>query len=254
MKYQFTKDEIKDYKNKGYLISKDFFSKKDIKDLINWTKEIENFPDVKGKWMKYYDISLKNKKKSILTRIENFYDYHKEFKKLLSSKKILEQLKKISGTELVLFKDKINFKYPGAKGFKAHQDATIWKGMYGIESFISIIISIDYSNKKNGRLEVAKNNIKHGLIGKSWKEMPKKQENKLKWKPINTKPGDLIIIHDYTPHRSANNMSNLKRRMLFLTYNKKSEGNHRKKHFKDKRNNFPPNFEREKGKKYVFHI
>ena len=41
---------------------------------------------------------------------------------------------------------------------------------------------------------------------------------------------------------------------LILTYNKKSEGNHRKKHFKDKRANFPPNIERVNGKKYVFHI
>ena len=254
MKYKFTEDQVKDYKNKGYLVSKSFFSKKDIKNLINWVQEIENFHEVKGKWMKYYDRSLKDKNKNILTRIENFYDYHKKFKKLLSSKKILEQLKKISGSEMVLFKDKINFKYPGAKGFKAHQDATIWKDMYGIKSFISLIISIDYSNKKNGRLEVAKNNIKQGLIGQSWKEIPKKYENSLKWKPINTKPGDLIIFDDYTPHRSANNLSNLKRKMLFLTYNKRSEGDHRKKHFKDKRKNFPPNFERKKGKKYVFHI
>ena len=254
MKYQFTKDQIKDYKNKGYLVSKNFFSKKDVKNLINWVKEIESFPEVKGKWMKYYDQSLKNKNQNILTRIENFYDYHKKFKKLLSNKNIMKELKKITNSEMVLFKDKVNFKFPGAKGFKAHQDATIWRGMYGIGSFISLIISIDHSNKKNGRLEVARNDTKKGLIGKSWKEMPKKQENKLKWKPINTKPGDLIIFHDYTPHRSANNMSKLKRRMLFLTYNKKSEGDHRKKHFKDKRKNFPPNFEREKGKKYVFHI
>ena len=154
----------------------------------------------------------------------------------------------------MLFKDKINFKYPGAKGFKAHQDATIWKDMYGIKSFISLIISIDYSSKKNGRLEVAKNNHKQELLGQSWKEIPKKIEQNMKWNPINTKPGDLIIFNDYTPHRSADNLSNLKRRMLFLTYNKKSEGNHRKKHFKEKRNNFPPNFERKKGKKYVFHI
>ena len=78
--------------------------------------------------------------------------------------------------------------------------------------------------------------------------MPEKIEKKISWTPINTKPGDMILFNDYTPHRSSNNFSNKRRRMLFLTYNKKKEGDFRKKHFKDKRKNFPPNFERKKNK------
>ena len=84
--------------------------------------------------------------------------------------------------------------------------------------------------------------------------MPKKIENKISWTPINTAPGDLIFFNDYTPHRSSNNLSNKRRRMLFLTFNNKNNGNHKTKHFKDKRKNFPPNFERETGKRYIFHI
>ena len=167
MKHQLTEDQVRHYNKKGYLVSRNFFTKNDIKNLITWVKEIENFKEVKGKWMKYYDRSIKYKNKNILIRIENFYDYHKKINKFLSNKKILGQIKKIYGSEVVLFKDKINFKYPGAKGFKAHQDATIWKDMYGIKSFISLIISIDYSSKKNGRLEVAKNNHKQELLSQS---------------------------------------------------------------------------------------
>ena len=254
MKYQFSQKQINDYKNNGYLVSRNFFKKKEIDNLIQWTDEVENFKETRGKWMKYYDPSLKNKKQYILTRIENFVEYHKKFRKFILSKKMLNQLKKIFGSEIVLFKDKINFKYPGSKGFKAHQDATIWKGMYGIKSFLTVAISIDASNKNNGRLEIAKKKDKIGLIGDGWKEMPKKLENKMQWTPINTKPGDLIIFNDYTPHRSSNNLSNKRRRMLFLTFNSKKSGNHRKKHFKDKRKNFPPNYERKIGKKYTFHI
>ena len=77
---------------------------------------------------------------------------------------------------------------------------------------------------------------------------------KLKWKKIETNPSDVIIFHDYTPHRSADNLSSKKRRMVFLTYNKTIYGDHRVEHFKDKRKNFPPNFERKKGKQYTFHI
>ncbi len=84
--------------------------------------------------------------------------------------------------------------------------------------------------------------------------MPKKFEKNMNWTSINTFPGDIILFNDYTPHRSSNNLSNKRRRMIFLTFNKKSDGNHRKKHFKDKRKNFPPNYERKIGKKYIFHI
>ena len=254
MKYQFTQKEIKNYKNNGYLVSSNFLKKKDIENLIKWTDEIEKLKETKGKWMKYYDPSLKDKKNFILTRVENFIEYHKKFKRFILSKKILDQLEKIFGAKVVLFKDKINFKYPGAKGFKAHQDATIWKGMYGIDSFLSVVISIDYSDKNNGRLEIARKKDKIGLIGDGWKEMPKYIENKMYWTPINTKPGDLIVFNDYTPHRSSNNLSNKRRRMLFLTFNNKKNGNHRLEHFKDKRKNFPPNYERKIGKKYIFHI
>lgn len=254
MKYNINKTQVKNYKKNGFLVCKNFFSKKDIKNLINWMDEVENFKEVKGKWMKYYDISLKDKKTTILTRIENFFEYHKKFKLFISKKNFLNQIKKVSGYNVVLFKDKINFKNPGGKGFKAHQDATIWQGMYGISSFFTLVISIDFSSKKNGRLEFAKDKDKIGLIGKGWKEMPKKVEKKISWTPINTKPGDMILFNDYTPHRSSNNFSNKRRRMLFLTYNKKEEGDFRKKHFKDKRKNFPPNLERKMGKNYVFHI
>ena len=51
--------------------------------------------------MKYYDPSLKNKRKLILTRIENFIEYHNNFKKLILNKKILKELKKIFGSEVV---------------------------------------------------------------------------------------------------------------------------------------------------------
>jgi len=254
MKYNISKLQIKNYKKNGFLICRDFFSKKDIKNLIGWVDEIENFKEVRGKWMKYYDPSLKNKKINILTRIENFIDYHKKLKKFILNQRILKQLKKVFGSDVILFKDKINFKYPGAKGFKAHQDATIWEGMYNIKSFMTLVISIDNSNKKNGRLEIAKNKDKFGLIGKGWKEMPKKFEKKMFWTPLNTAPGDLILFNDYTPHRSSNNLSKNRRRMLFLTLNKKIDGDHRKKHFQDKRKNFPPNYERKTGKEYIFHI
>ena len=43
MKHQLTEDQVRHYNKKGYLVSRNFFTKNDIKNLITWVKEIENF-------------------------------------------------------------------------------------------------------------------------------------------------------------------------------------------------------------------
>ena len=42
--------------------------------------------------------------------------------------------------------------------------------------------------------------------------------------------------------------------MIYLTYNAKKDGNLKKEYFKNKRQSFPPNNERKKGKKYKYLI
>ena len=253
LNYKINKDHIKKYNDDGYVICKNLFDNKTVQKIINSIDKIEKYNDTKGKWMKYYNYSLKNKNKKILNRIENFYDYNKTLKKILSNKSLKLQLKKIVGEEVVLFKDKINFKNPGAEGFKPHQDATIWKDMYGIKSFVSLVIAIDKATKENGCLEFSKFN-KRILLSKAWREIDSKKEKKMLWETVEMNPGDTAIFHDYCPHRSSQNLSNKKRRMLFLTYNPKKFGNFRKKHFEDKRKNFPPDIERQAGKKYTYHV
>jgi ectoine hydroxylase-related dioxygenase (phytanoyl-CoA dioxygenase family) len=253
LNYKLDEDHIKKYKKDGYIICRNLFDNKTVQKLISSIDKVEKYNDSKGKWMKYYNFSLKNKNKKILNRIENFYDYNQELKKILSNKSLKLQLRKIAGEEMVLFKDKINFKNPGGEGFKPHQDATIWKDMYGIKSFISLAIAIDKATIENGCLEFSKFN-KRILLSKPWKEISKNKEKQMLWETVEMNPGDAVIFHDYSPHRSSKNLSNKKRRMIFLTFNPKKFGNFRKQHFYDKRKNFPPNEERQAGKKYVYHV
>ena len=71
---------------------------------------------------------------------------------------------------------------------------------------------------------------------------------------IPTNPGDAIFFDSYAPHRSGPNMTDEKRRVLYVTYNAASEGDNRKKYFADKRLSYPPDIEREPNKKYVFRV
>ena len=42
----------------------------------------------------------------------------------------MEVVNELMGEESVLFKDKINYKYPGGEGFQPHQDITAGWGNY----------------------------------------------------------------------------------------------------------------------------
>jgi len=42
--------------------------------------------------------------------------------------------------------------------------------------------------------------------------------------------------------------------VLYVTYNRLSEGDHRRQYYIDKRKSFPPDCEREPGKEYVFRV
>ena len=55
-------------------------------------------------------------------------------------------------------------------------------------------------------------------------------------------------------NRSGPNKTNKARRMMYLTYNAKKDGDLRKEYFKNKRISYPPNIERIEGKKYKYLI
>ena len=59
------------------------------------------------------------------SRIEYFINYHDKLKLLLDNK-LIPLVNDICGTEMCLFKDKLNWKYGGGAGFKAHQDQPAW--------------------------------------------------------------------------------------------------------------------------------
>jgi len=244
--------ELNFFKKNGYLKLTNIFSNQEIIKLKRYVNEIEKFKEKKKKYMIYYD-NLNGVK--FLTRTENFLPYHKKIRQFLKNKKISNLVDNLINFKSVIFKDKINWKYPKAKGFEPHQDAQVWEYLYPkIKTFLSLSISVDKTNKKNGSLEVVGKMHRKGLLGNNKSAINIELVKKMKWKRINTNPGDIIFFDSYTPHRSGMNLSNSPRRIIYLTYNAKKDGNLRKEYFFNKRKNFPPNIDRIKGKKYKYKI
>ena len=107
----------------GWLWLRAFLGDEVARDLGVWTDEIAAWPEVPGRWMRYYERRRGDAAGKMLARIENFVPYHERLAALFTGPRVLGLLADCVGEPVVLFKDKINFKLPGGAGFAPHQDA-----------------------------------------------------------------------------------------------------------------------------------
>lgn len=116
------------------------------------------------------------------------------------------------------------------------------------------MVSIDACTPENGCLEMVSGHHDRGLIGEMWKPLEAEQMQGMDFVPVITEPGDVIFFDSFAPHRSAPNQTDAPRRVLYITYNRLSEGDWRIQYYADKRMSFPPDCEREPGKIYKFKV
>lgn len=139
-------------------------------------------------------------------------------------------------------------------GFTPHQDVCAGWWMYNQDLHISVLISVDNANEANGCLEVVKGKHLLGMLSDEYKEVEKQYVDSFDWIKIPTTTGDVIFFDSYVPHRSGPNTTDKPRRVLYSTYAKASQGDYRERYYADKRKSFPPDIEREQGKKYEYKV
>ncbi|KAI1629766.1 hypothetical protein EDD37DRAFT_67117 [Exophiala viscosa] len=220
----------------------------DPKDLQAWTKQVREWPTEKGKWMPYHEVNVNGTRQ--LLRTENFVDYHPDFHAVLCGDALAQILKAISGDEMLLFKDKINYKLPFGNGFAPHLDAPAYDHIGKIEH-LTANFSVDEATPENGCIEVVPGShemdveLSHGgAISKAW-------EDSHEWTQVPLHPGDVLLFGSHLAHRSGPNRTNGSRSMIYATYHGKSDGeNLRQEYYEHRRENFPPDHERVPGKDY----
>ncbi|KAJ5094274.1 hypothetical protein N7456_010135 [Penicillium angulare] len=244
-----TPEQLASYQRDGYLLLRANEHKLvDPTALKQWTDEIKVWPRVKGKWMPYDEININGERQ--LMRTERFIDFHPQYKELVCGKQLGEILKAVSGDDMLLFKDKINYKQPFGNGFQAHLDAPAYDHIGRIEH-VTANIAVDAATLANGCLEVVPGSHKmdvefeqSGRIKHSW-------ENEHEWVTLPMEPGDMLIFGSHLAHRSAENKTAESRSSLYATFHSKSDGlDLREKYYKHRMENFPPEHERIEGKDY----
>ena len=235
----------------GYVLLQNYFSKDEAKHIVRCANELQEYPEVLDKWMIYFEKDKDNKKKK--SRIENIYNYHDGIRNLLVNR-VNGTLNILNGGDMILFKDKLNWKFGGGEGFNAHQDQYAWSD-FPPNQFVSISMFGNKSTIENGCLEFAYNCIdrkyfmdaNYDNLG----ELTNEVEDSYEWVPIETTPRDLLLFDSYVPHRSGPNITDKDRRIFYFTYHRSYYGNFYEEYFNRKRKEFPPDFERTDDHKII---
>jgi hypothetical protein len=148
---------------------------------------------------------------------------------------LLAILAVLYGEEACLFKDKLIFKPPGARGYGLHQDWIAWPGFP--RTFLTVLIALDPADKINGCTQLFAGVHRRGCVSSedgSYHELPEEVVASARRVDLDLAPGDVALFGCFVPHRSEPNRSQHFRRQLFLSYNARSDGgDQREVHYRE---------------------
>jgi hypothetical protein len=133
-----------------------------------------------------------------------------------------------------LFKDKLIFKPPGARGYDLHQDYIAWRNFP--RSFVTAAVAIDPCDRENGCTVAYPGYHRGGCLTPEdgdYHPLPDGTVDEASASPLELAPGDAAFFGCFTPHRSAPNASGRWRRLLYLSYNAESDGDRREQHYRE---------------------
>lgn len=270
---QSTSDEFYDHKQQfhdlGYIWIKEFFSKEQVQILRRFAEEahqsglelldlakasgishLQLCQSIPGSLIVVPEASDPNQ----LCRTEDMLSVFPDLYYLIEGT-VTSYISAVLENRWTLFKDKLNFKWPGGGAFASHQDHPAFE-TFGPTEFITAMVCIDPATEENGCLKIAKNwkkdfrgnplvdqeKLEQGCAvlpyvvgGPNHGSIEKAFIDQIEWLSLQTSPGDLVIFSSFLPHYSNKNQSLSPRRAMFFTLNRLSEGNFRKTYYHTKR-------------------
>lgn len=149
--------------------------------------------------------------------------------------RLFDLLADLYGEPPCLFKDKLIYKLPGAKGYGLHQDWIAWERFP--RSFLSVLVPLDPADESNGCTLVYPGCHHAGPLTPAdgtYRELPASCVDEATAVPLVLEPGDAAVFGGFTPHRSNPNLSDRPRRQLYFSYTKASDGGElREQHYAD---------------------
>ena len=239
-----SQEQKTDFQKRGFIVLKNYFDTDVVDQLSIWLDELSQKAPDEGSEAKYYEKSpISNE--DLLVRAEYLLGEHNQEKTdLLLNEITLSCLEDLFGEPPVLFKEKANYKLPGCRPDKLHQDQAAGWNAY-TDFFISMAIVVDENRKDNAAISfMCSGNYDKSLMSDEWTPLtmddpPYQPEDE--YMLLEAQPGDVIFFDSYVPHGSPANVSESQRRNIYLTFNKASDGDLRQQYYDDKWKSYPPN-------------
>jgi ectoine hydroxylase-related dioxygenase (phytanoyl-CoA dioxygenase family) len=214
------------YHSEGYLVLRDVFQPREVAALAGEAMtllargELIDTANLRCRWADHVETG-----ECMFDCFDPVIDIGPVSRFVARDERILAPLRAIYGEDAFLFKDKLIFKRPGAKGYALHQDYISWPEFP--TSFITVILAIDPTDRSNGATEVFPGCHKGGLLSKrdgDYHELPPTLLGDVASVSLDLQPGDIALFDGMMPHASAPNRSDRWRRQLYLSYNASSDG------------------------------
>ncbi|GMI26922.1 hypothetical protein TeGR_g438, partial [Tetraparma gracilis] len=183
-----------------------------------------------------------------LTRVERFVPLFPDWRSLCGSGGSLSSLlgALFSTPPWPLFKEKLNLKPPGGRGFAAHLDgpSLAAAGVGDGARMLTVMLAIDAMTRENGCLQYAPGAWNPGNAAET--EAPRgddpdsdgrlgaltpEAEAALRWELLPCGAGGCYVFGGCVPHRSGGNGAAFARRAVFLTYSHPDGGDLREEYY-----------------------
>jgi hypothetical protein len=236
--------DVEQFRQRGYCVRQGFFERTEIQKMSDWLDSLQATPPCEGAEACYYEKSQATGE-GILVRVEHILGEHNPgMTRLMLAPKVLVALTSLLGEAPVLFKEKVNYKLPGCRADKLHQDQAAGWNAYS-DFFITMAIVVDANRRENAALSfLSTGAYERALMGPEWQPLTDADppyEPAGDYQILEANPGDVVFFDSYVPHGSPPNTSNRPRRNIYLTFNRQSDGDLRMRYYRDKWANYPPN-------------
>jgi hypothetical protein len=228
--------ELAAYQRDGYLLLRGVFSPAEISaldaeaDRLLKRRDLIDSANMRCRWQNHFATD-----ECLFECFDPVIDISQPCALVAGDERILEPLSAIYGDRAHLFKDKLIFKPPGARGYGLHQDYIGWKNFP--RSFVTVLVAIDAADADNGATEVFPGCHHAGYLSPEdgdYHEVPPEKVDPSQGVKLELEPGDIAIFGCFTPHRSQPNRSDRWRRQLYLSYSADADGgNRRERHYQE---------------------
>lgn len=221
--------QLKQYQDDGFLVVRGLFEPAEMAmasmeaDRLLDQVNLQDTKNIRCRWQNHVETG-----ECLFETFDPVSDLSPLCNQLARDGRLLALMADLYGETAHLFKDKLIFKPPGAKGYDLHQDYIGWRGFP--ETFATAVVAIDACGKDNGATEVFPGYHKRGYLSPrdgDYHPVPAGMVMESEGVFLEMEPGDVTVFGCFVPHRSAPNRTDRWRRLLYLSYNAASDGGDR---------------------------